>query len=409
MLIAVAATPRAALAGEVPTFAVDASWPKPLPNNWILGQVGGITVDSKDHIWVIHRPRSLTDDEKGATLNPPRSKCCASAPPVLEFDSDGNLLRSWGGPGEGYEWVGREHGIEVDEKGFVWVGGNADNDNAILKFTLDGKFLGQIGKIAPTKGSNDTTQLGKPAETAIDKDANEIYIADGYGNRRVIVFDADTGVFKRMWGAFGNEPIDAVPAGRGAARGGGANGGGRGAAPVLDVEGQGSPQFGGPVHAVKVSNDALVYVADRPNRRVQVFTPEGKFVTQTFINRSGPSPQSAAGLAFSPDAQQQFLYVADYGNSHIAVLDRKSLQVLYQFGQRSDKPGDFQGLHHLAIDSKGNLYTGEVAPGARAQRFVFKGLSDTLPANALTPEQLGPAAAQPAAPAPAAQPAAGAR
>jgi len=160
------------------------------------------------------------------------------------------------------------------------------------------------------------------------------------------------------------------------------------------------------VHAVKVSNDALVYVADRPNRRVQVFTPEGKFVTQTFINRSGPSPQSAAGLAFSPDAQQQFLYVADYGNSHIAVLDRKSLKVLYEFGQRSDKPGDFQGLHHLAIDSKGNLYTGEVAPGARAQRFVFKGLSDTLPANALTQEQLGPAAEQPAA---AAQPAAGAR
>ena len=169
-LIGIPALPCAARAGEVPTFAVDASWPKPLPNNWIIGQVGGITVDSKDHIWVIHRPRSLTDDEKGAALTPPRSKCCVSAPPVLEFDADGNLLRSWGGPGEGYEWVGREHGIEIDDKGNVWLTGNADNDNVAMKFTADGKFVMQIGKIAPTKGSNDTTQLGKPAEITFDKE-----------------------------------------------------------------------------------------------------------------------------------------------------------------------------------------------------------------------------------------------
>ena len=162
ILITAPALMPAAHATEIPTFAVEASWPKPLPNNWILGQVGGITVDWQGHIWVIHRPRSLTDDEKGAALTPPRSKCCVSAPPVLEFDTDGNLLRSWGGPGEGYQWVGREHGIEVDERGFVWIGGNADNDNAILKFTLDGKFVSQIGQIAPSKGSNDTTQLENP-------------------------------------------------------------------------------------------------------------------------------------------------------------------------------------------------------------------------------------------------------
>jgi hypothetical protein len=212
VLIASATFSRAAHAGDVPTFAVDPSWPKPLPNNWIIGQVGGITTDSKGNIWVFHRPRSLTDDEKGASLTPPRSKCCVSAPPVLEFDTDGNLLRSWGGPGEGYEWVGREHGIEVDDKGFVWLTGNADTDNVVLKFTEDGKFVMQIGKIGPSKGSNDTTVLGKPAETTYDKDANELYVADGYGNHRVIVFDATTGAYKRHWGANGNKPDDAKQA-----------------------------------------------------------------------------------------------------------------------------------------------------------------------------------------------------
>src|SRR3954447_25106003 len=207
-LLGTMALAQPARAGDVPTFAVDATWPKPLPNHWIIGQVGGITADSKDHIWVIHRPRSLTDDEKGASLNPPRSKCCISAPPVLEFDADGNLLRSWGGPGEGYEWVGREHGIEVDDKGNVWLTGNADNDNVVMKFTGDGKFVMQIGKIGPTKGSNDTTQLGKPAETTVDSAANEIYVADGYVNHRVIVFDATTGAYKRHWGAYGKPPDD---------------------------------------------------------------------------------------------------------------------------------------------------------------------------------------------------------
>jgi hypothetical protein len=202
-------------------------------------------------------------------------------------------------------------------------------------------------------------------------------VADGYGNRRVIVLDAESGAFKRMWGAFGNAPDTAPPS---------TSAGGPPAPPQLDTEGAGAQAFSNPVHAIKISNDGLVYVADRSNRRVQVFTPDGKYMTQVFINRAGPSNSSAAGLGFSPDAQQQFLYVADLGNSHVVVLNRKTLEVLYQFGVRGTKPGDFQTPHHLAVDSKGNLYTAEVNPGNRAQRFLFKGLSATPPPNAVNPQ-----------------------
>jgi len=400
-----------AAATRVPVFEVDPTWPK-LPNNWVVGHVASVAVDRGDHVWMLHRPNTIPEDRRSH-----------AAPPVLEFDASGKFVRAWGGPGKGYDWPDSEHGIAVDYKDHVWIGGSAPiapslrnlDDDMLLKFDNKGKFLLQIGGRSVSKGNADMKNVHQSADVFVWPKTNEAFVADGYGNRRVIVFDADNGAFKRQWGAFGNAPIDAPPAARGGggggggaggARGGANAGGGRGAAPALETDGPGSQQFGGPVHAVKVSNDGLVYVADRPNRRVQVFTPDGKFVTQTFINRSGPSPQSAAGLAFSPDAQQQFLYVADYGNSHIAVLDRKSLQLLYQFGQRSEKPGDFQGLHHLAIDSKGNIYTGEVAPGARAQRFVFKGLSETLPPNAIAPAQLAQPVSQSAQAAP---PPAGAR
>jgi DNA-binding beta-propeller fold protein YncE len=372
-------------AKRVPVFEVDPTWPK-LPNNWVVGHVASVAVDRRDHVWMLHRPDTI-----------PEARRSHAAPPVLEFDAAGKFVNAWGGPGQVFDWPDSEHGITVDYKDHVWIGGSAPvapslrnlDDDMILKFDNKGRFLLQIGGRTVSKGNADAKSVHQSADVFVWPKTNEAFVADGYGNRRVIVFDADTGAFKRMWGAFGNTPIDVPPAPRGGgAAGGGANAGGRGTAPLLDAEGPGSPQFGGPVHAVKVSNDGLVYVADRPNRRVQVFTPDGTFVTQTFINRAGPSPQSAAGLAFSPDAEQQFLYVADYGNSHIAVLERKSLQLLYQFGRRSEKPGDFQGLHHLAIDSKGHLYTGEVAPGARAQRFVFKGFSDTLPPNAIKPEPL---------------------
>jgi hypothetical protein len=379
-------------APSVPVFEVDTAWPPKLPYNWIMGHVPSVAVDSHDHVFILHRPNTIPPEDRAR-----------SAPPVIEFDANGKFVTAWGGPGiPGFDWPDSEHGIFIDYKDNVWIGGSAPiapslrtlNDDMLLKFDHQGKFLLQIGGRSVSGGNKDTKSVHQSADVFVWAKTNEAFVADGYGNRRVVVFDADTGAFKRMWGAFGNAPLDPPPApARGTA--GAAAGGGRGrGAPVLDTEGDGAPQFGSPVHSVKVSNDGLVYVADRSNRRVQVFTPEGKYVTQIFINRAGPSPGSAAGVAFSPDSAQRFLYVADYGNSHLVVVDRKSLRVLYQFGQRSAKPGDFQGLHHMAIDSKGNIYTGEVAPGVRAQRFRYKGMS-TMPPNALTPAQLAAPPTQP--------------
>jgi DNA-binding beta-propeller fold protein YncE len=356
-LSAAATLPRAAHAGEIPTFAVDASWPKPLPNNWILGQIGGMNVDSQGHIWVIHRPASLTDNEKGATLTPPRSKCCVPAPPVLEFDSDGNLLRSWGGPGAGYEWVKREHGIEVDSKGFVWLTGNDENDNAVLKFTSDGQFVMQIGKIAPSKGSNDTTQLGKPAETAVDEAANEIYVADGYGNRRVIVFDATSGAYKRHWGAYGKPPDDAKQ-------------------PPYDPAAPVSQQFRNPVHCVKIANDGLVYVCDRSNNRIQVFRKDGSFVTEWFYEKPTLGSGSSWDVAIWPDPKQTYLLNADGENDEIRVLKREDGGVVGSFGRNGRNAGQFHAIHAMAVDARGNVYTGEVDSGKRIQKFKLT--SDAL-------------------------------
>jgi NHL repeat-containing protein len=352
-----AGCPRTADAGEMPTFAVDPSWPKPLPNNWIIGQVGGITTDSKGNIWVFQRPRSLTDDEKGASLTPPRSKCCIPAPPVLEFDSEGNLLRSWGGPGEGYEWVGNEHGIEVDDKGFVWLTGNAATDSVVLKFTVDGKFVGQIGKIAPSKGSNDTTQLSRPAQTTIDEAARELYVADGYGNHRVIVFDADTLTFKRYWGAYGNKPSDDKQ-------------------PPYDPNAPVSQQFANPVHCVKVSNDGLVYVCDRTNNRIQVFKKDGSFVKEWFYEKNTLGSGAVWDILIWPDPKQTWLLSADGSNNEIRVLKREDGSVVGSFGHNGRNAGQFHWVHTMAIDPKGNIYTGEVDTGKRIQKFKL--ISDAL-------------------------------
>ena len=374
-------------AARVPVFEVDPSWPK-LPNNWIVGHVASVAVDRRDHVWILHRPNTIPEDRRGR-----------AAPPVLEFDTNGKFVNAWGGPGTGYDWPDSEHGIAVDYRDHVWIGGSAPvapslrnlDDDMLLKFDNKGKFLLQIGGRTVSGGNNDPEERHQSADVFVYPKTNEAFVADGYGNRRVIVFDADTGAFKRMWGAFGNEPVDVRPAGRGSrARRWRQTAAGAAAPAPARHRRSGIATFGGPVHAVKVSNDALVYVADRPNRRVQVFTPDGKFVTQTFINRSGPlasvrrRPGVLARCATAVPVRRRLRQFAHRGPRSQEPPDPLSVR------QRSDEPGDFQGLHHLAIDSKGNLYTGEVAPGARAQRFVFKGLSDTLPANALTPAQLAP-------------------
>jgi DNA-binding beta-propeller fold protein YncE len=356
---------------RAPTFAVDPAWPT-LPNHWVIGHASGMAVDQHDHVWILHRPQTI-----------PEAQRAQAAPPVLEFDADGKFINAWGGVGPGYDWPDSEHGITVDYKDNVWITGSSPvslsptkrADDMLLKFTRTGKFLLQLGGRDASGLNKDTKSVHQAADVFVYPETNEAFVADGYGNRRVIVLDADTGAFKRMWGAFGNVPEDPPPTQP--VDNGEPGTAGRGVRPPrpLETEGDGPPQFGSPTHAVKVSHDGLVYVADRSNRRIQVFTLNGKYVTQLFVNRSGPSSSSVASLAFSPDQDQQFLFAADYGNSHIVVIDRKALQVLYQFGQRGASPGDFQGLHHIAIDSKGNLYTGEVAPGARAQRFLYKGVN----------------------------------
>ena len=334
-------------AANGPRYAVDATWPKPLPNNWILGQVAGIATDHEDNIWLIHRPLSLTDDERGAALTPPRSRCCVAAPPVLQFDRAGNLLRAWGGKGAGYDWPANEHGIHVDPRGDVWIGGNANTDHMLLKFTPQGKFVLQIGKPGKSLGSNATDQLGRPAHMEFDAATNELYVADGYGNRRVIVFDASSGAYKRHWGAYGKRPDDAK-------------------LPDFNPE---SPQFANPVHCVRLAKDGLVYVCDRMNNRVQVFRKNGDYVRQFVFDPATRGSGSAWDLVLSEDAAQRYMLIADGTNNEVRIVLRESGEVLGSFGRPGRQAGDFHWVHNIAIDSHGSVYTSEVDTGKRAQRF----------------------------------------
>ncbi len=333
-----------------PAFHIDASWPKPLPNKWIIGQVSGISVDSSDHVWILHRPATLATDEKGAGTTPPVAECCSPAPPVIEFDAQGNFVQAWGGAVAGYDWPTVEHGINVDYQGHVWISGTGAEDGQILEFSSAGKFLRQIGHPNHKAGNNDTASLWKPAAMTVDPKTRELYVADGEGgNRRVIVFDADTGAYKRHWGAYGEKPDE-------------------GPAAKYDPDAPTSKVFSSAVHCVSIAKDGLVYVCDRGNNRIQVFHGDGGFVKETVLAKRTLSVGSTSDIGISPD--QQFLYVADGTNQKVWVLQRNSLEVLGSFGQLGHNAGQFRNIHAIAVDSKGNVYTAEVSEGKRAQKFI---------------------------------------
>jgi NHL repeat len=329
-------------ARDVPMFEVDLSWPK-VPDKWKLGDVSSIAIDAQGNAWVLHRPRTLKPDQASM-----------AAPPIIVFDPAGNFLKAWGGPGSGYEWVEREHGIHIDHKGFVWLGGNncpglkPVADDQLLKFTQEGKLVMQIGGSNQSKGNADTKNVHRAADVWVHPQTNEAFVADGYGNHRVIVFDADTGAFKRMWGAFANKPVDDDHCEN---------------VPKPTFADAAGPQNFSIVHAIRVANDGTVYVADRENRRVQVFTNEGKYLSQ-LVKTDTPF---ARNLALSPGTEQQFLYVGN--GKEISIVDRKTLVIVGSVqGQ-----GMLGGGHQIATDAKGNIYVAATANGM--QKLTFKGMS----------------------------------
>jgi hypothetical protein len=348
--------PASQAPSAAPSFQVDPFWPK-LPKQWILGQVSGVAVDAQDHVWVLQRPWSLNNDELKKN---PEAECCSAPPPVMEFDSAGNYLRGWGGkPEDGsYEWPEDEHGIHVDHKGNVWLSSAGGprmagrKENFLVKFTRDGRFLMQIGRRGMSQGSLDTANLNNAADMWVHPATNEVFVADGYVNRRVIVFDADTGAFKRMWGAYGDPPDDATPR-------------------AFAGEGPGPRQFN-TVHGIKVSADGLVYVNDRLNNRVQVFTLDGRFQREVFIERRTQLLGTSFNTALSPDPGQRWLYVGDAGNGRVHVFDRLTLREVGFFGRIGRYAGEFVFMHNLATDSQGNLYVSEVGNGRRVQKFILQ-------------------------------------
>jgi len=345
-------------ADDAPKFEVDASWPQPLPNKWAIGQVSGLALDSQEHVWMLHRPSTLGKDELFAATTPPSAECCIAAPPVIEFDATGKVIRAWGGPGEGYEWPLFEHGLFVDYKGNVWVGGNAGKGwGRILKFTPDGKFLFSIGKpLDPgeTPSNNSTVNIGnQPANFFVDPKTNDLYVADGDGgDRRLIVFDAETGAFRRIWGGYGDKPAE-------------------GPAAKYDPSAPPSKSFSSGVHCVRMAKDGLVYVCDRNADRVQIFHPDGTFVKEFFVSPQTIGTGTTFDLAFSPD--EKYIYIADGTNQKIWIVQHSSYEILGSIGQLGHSAGEFRNIHNLAVNSRGDIYTAEVSEGKRVQKFVLRG------------------------------------
>jgi DNA-binding beta-propeller fold protein YncE len=342
---------------QAPRFEVDPMWPKPLPNHWLLGNVIGVGVDFQDHIWIVHRGVGTLDrKEIYAAADPPLADCCIPAPPVIEFDQQGNVVHAWGGPGQGFEWPESNHGIVIDSKGVVWIGGNGASDGHILKFTREGKFVKQFGFAYASAGSNDPWAFNKVAKMFLDEPNNEAYVADGYGNKRVAVIDMDSGKIKRYWGAYGNKPNDA-PLG------------------PYNPAAPPAQQFRNPVHCAELSHDGFVYVCDRVNDRIQVFMKDGTFVKEVFVEKNTRGDGSVWDIAFSKDAPQKYFYLADGANEKIHVFDRQSMTELTAFGDGGRQPGQFYAVHSIATDSKGNVYTTETYEGKRLQKFTYKGIA----------------------------------
>jgi DNA-binding beta-propeller fold protein YncE len=365
----------AAQRGDRPGLQVDPFWPKPLPNHWLLGSITGIAIDSRDHLWVVHRGASSLNarTEIGLASNPPTAEaCCLPAPSVLQFDPAGNLVGNWKGPGDGYDWPQSPGGIAVDAKGNVWIAaagpadplpgargrGNASaapppQDAHVLKFAADGRFLLQIGKAGQTGDSNSTTALHRPTAVDVDSAAKEVYVADGIVNHRIVVFDAETGAYKRHWGAYGRKPDDSDLG-------------------PYDPAAPPAKQFRVPA-CVKISKDGLVYVCDRRNDRIQVFRKDGTFVKEAIIAKETRGEGSVWSVAFSNDPQQRTLYVADGSNQKVWVLRRDTLGIVSSFGAGGRWPGHFYGVGSIAVDSAGNVYTGETYEGKRVQKFSRAG------------------------------------
>jgi hypothetical protein len=430
---------RAPPGTSAPSFVIDASWPKPLPNDWRIGQVGGIAVDSHDNVWVYHRPRTLDASSAGALprvatneqgtpisgLGHPRpyaernTGCCVPAPSVLKFDREGNLLAAWGGPSDmgflerscreadGCFWPAREHGIFVDHNDFVYLAGNGEDNGArqqqglatypwapsfgddshILKFTADGQFVYQIGAAGAAGpdsekidgGPNGTPQPYLVADMSVDPRTNRLYVADGYGNRRILIVDAETGRYVGHFGAYGQNPVVDDPS-----------------AGVADTDvgpwiedfqaGRLQPRFfRSPLHCATVSRDGFLYACDRGNNRVQIFelaavelgkpcaNPDAEVGRCGFVGEIHVAPQTASGTSgtatLSTDAGQTCLYVGDLANGTLYIVNRENRTELDRIGRPGRQAGEFHWLHALAVDSLGNIYTGEVDTGQRVQRF----------------------------------------
>jgi NHL repeat-containing protein len=378
---------------QAPMFEVDPLWPKPMPDHWLLGSAVGLAVDARDHVFVLNLTNSFTTrTEIGLASNPPTGDCCRPAAAVLVFDPEGKLVGNWGGPGAGYTWPVSNHGLAIDPQGNIWIGGAGGTDTRLLKFAPDGRFLAEIGKAvsAPPApevraatdtayagaggrgagraggggrgagpvlppNSSSTDAFGGAADASFDARANEAFVADGYRNRRIAVVDIRTGAIKRSWGAYANKPDDA-------------------ALPAYSPDAPAAKQFGNPVSCAVLSTDGLVYICDRTNNRIQVFRKNGTYVKEKVIMPRTRGAGAVWDLAFSRDPQQRFVYIADGMNMRVHILDRQSLELLTSFGDGGKQPGQFLGLHSIATDSKGNIYTTETNEGKRVQKFVFKGL-----------------------------------